>query len=68
MTPFGFRAFSGPFEAFGTSRFMALGWAFVGLCAVQALAGFWLWQGERRGAAVGLATTPLAVALGAGFA
>jgi hypothetical protein len=68
MTPFGFRAFSGPFEALGTSRFTALGWLFVGVCAVQALAGIWLWRGERRGAAVGLACTPLAVGLGAGFA
>jgi hypothetical protein len=68
MTPFGFRAFSGPFEVLGTSRFTALGWMFVGVCAVQALAGSWLWRGERRGAAVGLATMPLAVGLGAGFA
>jgi len=68
MTPFGFRAFSGPFEALGTSRFTALGWAFVGICAVQALAGSWLWRGDRRGATLGLATTPLAVVLGAGFA
>lgn len=68
MTPFGFRAFSGPFEALGTTRFTALGWLFVGVCAVEALAGFWLWRGRRRGATVGLATTPLAVVLGAGFA
>jgi len=68
MTPFGFRAFSGPFEAFGASRFTALGWLFVGVCAVESVAGVWLWRGERRGAAVGLATTPLALVLGAGFA
>ena len=68
MTPFGFRAFSGPFEALGTSRFTALGWLFVGVCAVQALAGILLWRGERRGATLGLAGTPLAVMLGAGFA
>lgn len=68
MTPFGFRAFSGPFETLGTSRFTALGWLFVGVSAVEAVAGLWLWRGERRGAAVGLATTPLAVGLGVGFA
>lgn len=68
MTPFGFRAFSGPFEALGISRFTALGWLFVGVCAVEALAGFSLWRGERRGATVGLASTPLAAALGVGFA
>lgn len=68
MTPFGFRAFSGPFEALGTSRFMVLGLAFVGVCAVQAIAGFWLWRGDRRGEVLALASTPFAVALGAGFA
>jgi hypothetical protein len=68
MTPFGFRAFSGPFEALGTPRFAALAWTFVGVCAVQARAGSWLWRRERRGAALGLATMPVAAALGAGFA
>jgi hypothetical protein len=68
MTPFGFRAFSGPFEALGTATLAAVGWTFVGLCVLEALAGFWLCRGERRGATVGLATTPLAVVLGAGFA
>lgn len=53
MTPFGFRAFSGPFEALGTTRFTALGWLFVGVCAVEALAGFWLWRGRRRGGRAG---------------
>jgi hypothetical protein len=68
MTPFGFRSLSGPFEALGMSRLTALGWLLVGVCAVEALAGLSLWRGERRGAIVGLATTPLAVGLGLGFA
>jgi hypothetical protein len=68
MTPFGFRAFSGPFETLGTVGFTALGWVFVGVCALESLAGVWLWQGRRRGATVGLATTPLALLLGMGFA
>ena len=48
--------------------FTPTGWLFVGVCAAEALAGLWLWRGERRGASVGLATSPLAVALGVGFA
>jgi len=68
MSPFGFRAFSGPFEALGRDAFTALGWALVVVCALDVLAGVWLWQGKRRGARLGLATTPLALALGFGFA
>jgi hypothetical protein len=36
MTLFGFRAFSRPLEALGTSRFMAAGWLFVGVCSLEA--------------------------------
>jgi hypothetical protein len=68
MSPFGFRAFSGPFEQLGRDAFTALGWTLVAVCALDVLAGVWLWQGERRGARLGLATTPFALALGVGFA
>ena len=68
MTPWGFRSLAGPFEQLGPSRFTALGWTLVGLCAVDVVAGIWLWQGRRWGAWLGLATTPLAVGLGLGFA
>ena len=69
MTPWGFRAFSGgPFEQLGRDRFTQLGWTLVGVCALNAVAGVWLWQGRRRGAALGLLTTPAALALGIGFA
>jgi hypothetical protein len=68
MTPWGFRAFSGPFEDLGQRRFAALGLAFVGVCAVDALAGIWLWRGRRRGARLGLAMTPIVLVLGSGFA
>lgn len=67
MTPFGFRALSGPFEALGTARFSALGWLFVGVCVVETVAGRKLWLGQRSGATLGLLTTPLAVVLGLGF-
>ena len=68
MTPWGFRALAGPFETVGAGRFIALGWSLVVVCALDVLAGRWLWQGRRRGAALGLATTPAAFVLGAGFA
>lgn len=68
MTPFGFRSLSGPFEQLGQGVFTALGWALVGVCVLDVVAGLWLWQGRRRGAWLGLATTPLALGLGAGFA
>ena len=68
MTPWGFRAFSGPFEDLGQQKFAVPGLAFVGLCAVDVVAGVWLWQGQRLGARLGLAMTPVALILGGGFA
>jgi hypothetical protein len=40
----------------------------VGLSVLDLLTGVWLWQGRRRGAWLGLATSPFALILGAGFA
>jgi hypothetical protein len=68
MTPWGFRALAGPFDDLGEGTFAALGWTFVGVCALNVLSGIWLWRGRRRGATLGLAMSPFAVALGAGFA
>ncbi len=68
MTPFGFRSLSGPFEALGAAWLSVLGWLFVGVCAVETWAGWKLWLGQRRGATLGLLTTPLAVVFGLGFA
>ena len=68
MTPWGFRSLSGPFERLGPGPFIALGWALVGVCVMDSVAGIWLWQGRRRGGLLGLATTPLAFVLGVGFA
>ena len=68
MTPWGFRSLAGPFERLPPEQFVALGWALVGVCAADVVAGIWLWQGRRRGAVLGLATSPVALALGAGFA
>jgi hypothetical protein len=68
MTPWGFRSMSGPFEGLGAARFSMLGWSFVAVCAMDALAGIWLWEGRRRGARLGMVTSPLAFILGLGFA
>lgn len=68
MTPWGFRSMSGPFEQLGPGGFTILGSALVGVCALQVIAGAQLWQGRRRGAQLAVATTPLALGLGAGFA
>ena len=67
MTPFGFRALSGPFESLGNGWLSVLGWLFVALCAVETVAGWRMWKGRPRGVAIGLVTTPLAVVLGLGF-
>ena len=68
MTPLGFRSMSGPFEQLGQERFAALGWALVAACALDTVAGVWLWQGRKRGARLAIATTPVQIFLGAGFA
>jgi hypothetical protein len=64
----GIRALSGPFERLGQDGFTALGWALVASSALDALVGIWLSQGRRRGAWLGLASTPFSLTLGAGFA
>jgi len=68
MTPFGFRSLSGPLEGLGTVWLSVFGWVFVGVCAVETLAGWKLWKGQQRGASLGIWTTPLAVIFGLGFA
>ena len=68
MTPFGFRALSGPFERFGSKRFSALAVALAAISGLNVMAGAWLWRGERRGLRLGLATFAPTVVLGIGFA
>jgi hypothetical protein len=68
MTPWGFRAFAGgTFDRLDPAAFAALGWVLVGVCAGEALAGRWLWRGERRGAVLAVTMTPPALALGTGY-
>lgn len=68
MTPFGFRLLAGPFERLGREAFVGLAVALTVVSMLDAVAGLWLWQGRRRGARLGLATSPLVFALGVGFA
>ena len=68
MTPFGFRSHSGPFEAYGQETFIALGFVLIGSCLIDFIAGAWLWGGRRRGAILGVAATPLTLAMTYGFA
>ena len=69
MTPFGFRAFEGgPFDRLSPAAFRAMGWLLVGTCALDVLAGSWLWNGRRRGARLALATSPASFGLSVGFA
>jgi hypothetical protein len=68
MTPFGFRLLAGPFERLGKGAFSELAVVLAVISTLDAVAGLWLWQGRRRGARLGLATSPLMFALGAGFA
>lgn len=68
MSPFGWRYMAGrPFEQLRPDQFAALGWALVGVCALDVLAGIWLWQGRRRGFRLGMATNGPALLLGIGF-
>jgi hypothetical protein len=69
MTPWGFRALAGgSFDDLTPEQFTALGSVLVGVCALNVLAGTWLWQGRRRGAALALATSPVTFALAVGLA
>ena len=69
MTPWGFRAFAGgPFDGLSREWFTALLWAVVGVCALDVVAGGLLARGRRQGATLGLATSPVALILAAGFA
>lgn len=68
VTPFGFRAYSGPFEALGVPAFTALLGAFAAVCAVDVAAGFLTWRGDRRGPRLAAVATVPGAALGLGFA
>lgn len=68
MSPFGWRYMAGPVEQLGPLPFIALGWTLIAVCALDVVAGRWLWRGRRRGLQLGVATNAGAFALGLGFA
>ena len=68
MTPFGFRAMSGPFERLGPEAFSALLIALAGVCAADVAAGVLTWRGDRRGPRLAAIATPPGIVLGLGFA
>jgi hypothetical protein len=67
MTPFGFRAFSGPFEAIGKEGFLALLAGMAAISAVDAAAGAELVRGRRIGLRLGILTAIPSFALSVGF-
>jgi len=67
MTPWGFRAFDGPAVRLGPEAVTALLWLITAACAIDVAAGVGIWQRRRTAALVGVATTPVQLALGAGF-
>ena len=67
MTPFGFRAMSGPFERLGPEAFSALLVALGVVCAADIAAGALTWRGDRRGPRMAAIATPPGVVLGLGF-
>jgi hypothetical protein len=68
LTPWGFRAFSGPFEALGPTAFNALLWSFAAVCVTDVAAGALTWRGDGRGRRLAAVATPPGVILGLGFA
>ena len=68
MTPFGWRLMGSTVPGIGADHLTpagtALAWLLIGVSAVDAVAGRWLWQDRRRGRVVGLATTPVNFGLG----
>ena len=68
MTPWGFRAYSGPFEELGPERFKVAAWVFAIVCACDVVAGLLTWRGDRRGPRLAAVATPPGVVLGLGFA
>ena len=66
---FGFRSLAGgPLEELGRGPFLVAGWGLVAISLLDVVAGVLLWRGRRVGAILGLATDPIALALGWGFA
>jgi hypothetical protein len=64
----GFRLLAGPFEELGSGPLVAFGWVLFAVSLLDVIAAILLWNGRGRGAFLGIATSPVAFALGIGFA
>ena len=68
MTPFGWRPMGSTVPGMGADQLTptgtALAWVLIGVSAMDAATGRWLWQDRRRGRVIGLATTPVTFGLG----
>lgn len=67
MTPWGFRALDGPLSRIGSTQTLGYGGALVAVELSGLVAGLGLWRGRRWAGRLGLAITPVSLALGAGF-
>jgi hypothetical protein len=66
---FGFPAYGGgPFELQGLPTTVPLLTGFLLICALEGLAGWWLWSGQRRGAVLALVLVPFGAVFWWGFA
>ena len=65
----GFRAYGGgPFERWGVQTTAGLLAAFMLVCALELLAGWWLWRGQKTGAILAIALLPFGALFWWGFA
>jgi hypothetical protein len=64
----GFQLLAGPLEELGSVPFIALGWVLFAVSLLDIVAAIQLWSRHRRGAVLGIATSPVVFALGIGFA
>jgi uncharacterized membrane protein (DUF2068 family) len=67
MTPWGFRALDGPLARIGTTQTFVYGGALAASELTGLVAGLGLWRGRRWAGRLGLAVTPVSLALGVGF-
>lgn len=65
---FGLRALGGRLESHGRGAFVVAEWMLVAVSLLDVIAGVLLWRRRRSGVLLGLATDPIALALGWGFA